>query len=77
MFPEPPESAAVAHELPGLSSEADSAGRPTPSHPDSPTPVAQPSTVTPGGNGGPSQHDDDLPGHPRLDSETESDHDDA
>ncbi|KAG8143469.1 hypothetical protein E2320_000690, partial [Naja naja] len=74
---EPPESAAVAHELPGFSSEADSAGRPTPSHPDSPTPVAQPSTVIPGGSGGPSQHDDDLPGHPRLDSETESDHDDA
>ncbi|XP_070805544.1 protein capicua homolog isoform X2 [Pituophis catenifer annectens] len=74
---EPPESAAVAHELPGLSSEADSAGRPTPSHPDSPTPVAQPSTVIPGGSGVPSQHDDDLSGHPRLDSETESDHDDA
>ncbi|KAM6428562.1 protein capicua homolog isoform 1-T4 [Liasis olivaceus] len=74
---EPPESAAVAHELPGLSSEADSAGRPTSSHPDSPAPVPQPPSVTPGGGGGPSQHDDDLPGHPRLDSETESDHDDA
>uniref|UniRef100_A0A670ZYG2 Protein capicua homolog n=1 Tax=Pseudonaja textilis TaxID=8673 RepID=A0A670ZYG2_PSETE len=74
---EPPESAAVAHELPGFSSEADSAGRPTPSHPDSPTPVAQPSTGIPAGSGVPSQHEDDLPGHPRLDSETESDHDDA
>ncbi|XP_077192867.1 protein capicua homolog isoform X2 [Paroedura picta] len=73
---EPPESAAVAHELPGASSGAEM-GRPNTSHPDSPAPVPQPLTVTPGGGSGPPQHDDDVPGHPRLDSETESDHDDA
>ncbi|XP_044290792.1 protein capicua homolog isoform X2 [Varanus komodoensis] len=71
-----PESAAVAHEPPGGSSGAET-GRPNTSHPDSPVPVPQPSSVTPGGGGGPSQHDDDVSGHPRLDSETESDHDDA
>ncbi|XP_015264895.1 PREDICTED: protein capicua homolog isoform X2 [Gekko japonicus] len=73
---EPPESAAVAHELPGASSGAEM-GRPNTLHPDSPAPAPQPLTVTPGGGSGPSQHDDDVPGHPRLDSETESDHDDA
>ncbi|XP_061452825.1 protein capicua homolog isoform X2 [Rhineura floridana] len=73
---EPPESAAVAHEVPSVCSGAE-VGRPNTSHPDSPTPVSQPSAVIPGGGGGPSQHDDDVPGHPRLDSETESDHDDA
>ncbi|XP_060131609.1 protein capicua homolog isoform X2 [Zootoca vivipara] len=73
---EPPESAAVAHELPGVSSGVE-AGRPNTSHPDSPTPVSQPSAATPGGSGGPAQHEDDVPGHSRLDSETESDHDDA
>ncbi|XP_053123853.1 protein capicua homolog isoform X2 [Hemicordylus capensis] len=73
---EPPESAAVAHELPSVSSGAE-LGRPNTSHPDSPAPIPQPSAVTPGGGVGPPQQDDDVPGHPRLDSETESDHDDA
>ncbi|XP_048355983.1 protein capicua homolog isoform X1 [Sphaerodactylus townsendi] len=73
---EPPESTAVAHELPGASSGAEM-GRPNTSHPDSPAPLPQPLTVAPGGSCGPSQQDDDVSGHPRLDSETESDHDDA
>lgn len=75
-FPEPPETAAGAHELPSASSGAE-AGRSSALRPDSPAPAPQPSTATPGGGGGPPQHDDDVPGHPRLDSETESDHDDA
>nr|XP_020663604.1 protein capicua homolog isoform X2 [Pogona vitticeps] len=76
---EPPESAAVAHELPGASSGPGAeTGKPNTSRPDSPAPVPQPPLAgTPGGGGVPSQHEDDVPGHPRVDSETESDHDDA
>ncbi|XP_062818739.1 protein capicua homolog isoform X3 [Anolis carolinensis] len=84
---EPPESAAVAHELPSSvvgicsSSRPESVGRPSTPRPESPAPAPRPPSATAAGSiGGPplqQQQDDDVPGPPRLDSETESDHDDA
>ncbi|TFJ96407.1 rhodopsin kinase-like [Platysternon megacephalum] len=68
---EPPESAAVAHDLPGASSGAELGA----SRPDSPASAPQ-ATAAAGGGEGPSQLEDEAPGPPRLDSETESDHDD-
>uniref|UniRef100_A0A8D0LAX2 Uncharacterized protein n=1 Tax=Sphenodon punctatus TaxID=8508 RepID=A0A8D0LAX2_SPHPU len=73
---EPPESAAVAHDLPRVSSGAEP-GRLSATHPDSPNSAPQPAAVVPGGAGGLPPHEDEAPGHSRLDSETESDHDDA
>lgn len=72
---EPPESAAVAHELPGASSGAE-LGKLVASCPDSPASAPQ-ATAAAGGVEGPPQLEDETPGPPRLDSETESDHDDA
>uniref|UniRef100_A0A8C3HJ05 Protein capicua homolog n=1 Tax=Chrysemys picta bellii TaxID=8478 RepID=A0A8C3HJ05_CHRPI len=68
---EPPESAAVAHDLPGVASGAELGA----SRPDSPASAPQ-ATAAAGGGEGPSQLEDEAPGPPRLDSETESDHDD-
>uniref|UniRef100_A0A8C8SJ44 Protein capicua homolog n=1 Tax=Pelusios castaneus TaxID=367368 RepID=A0A8C8SJ44_9SAUR len=72
---EPPESAAVAHDLPGASSGAEP-GNLGASRPESPASAPQ-ATAAVGGGGGPPQLEDEAPGPPRLDSETESDHDDA
>ncbi|XP_074836713.1 protein capicua homolog isoform X3 [Carettochelys insculpta] len=72
---EPPESAAIAHELPGASSGAEQ-GKLGASCPDSPASVPQ-ATAAAGGGEGPPPPEEETQGPPRLDSETESDHDDA
>ncbi|XP_067317745.1 protein capicua homolog isoform X2 [Anolis sagrei] len=86
---EPPESAAVAHEPPsgvaGTSSSSgpESVARPSAPRPDSPVPAPRPPSAAAAGSIGalPSQQqqqqEEDATGPPRLDSETESDHDDA
>ncbi|XP_050786405.1 protein capicua homolog isoform X6 [Gopherus flavomarginatus] len=68
---EPPESAAIAHDLPGAVAGAELGA----SRPNSPASAPQ-ATAAAGGGEGPSQLEDEALGPPRLDSETESDHDD-
>ncbi|XP_044846983.1 protein capicua homolog isoform X2 [Mauremys mutica] len=68
---EPPESAAIAHDLPVAGAGAELGA----SRPNSPASAPQ-ATAAAGGGEGPSQLEDEAPGPPRLDSETESDHDD-
>ncbi|XP_030398975.1 protein capicua homolog isoform X3 [Gopherus evgoodei] len=68
---EPPESAAIAHDLPGAVAGAELGA----SRPNSPASAPQ-ATAAVGGGEGPSQLEDEALGPPRLDSETESDHDD-
>ena len=80
--PEPAESAAVAHEQPpGGTGNADPGRLPGATCPESPGP-GPPHTlgVVEHGKGPPPTTEEEAPGppgEPRLDSETESDHDDA